>query len=44
MTRDEALEGMPKPELDEKEMAQDFEYVATKLGWTVEEFQEIFRG
>ena len=44
MTRDEALERLSKPELDEKEMAQDFEYVATKLGWTVEEFQEIFRG
>jgi hypothetical protein len=24
-------------------MAQEFEYVATKLGWTVAEFEEIFR-
>jgi hypothetical protein len=24
-------------------MAQEFEYVATKLGWTVPEFEEIFR-
>jgi N-acetyl sugar amidotransferase len=44
MTRDEALERISKPELDEETMAQEFEYVATKLGWTVEEFREIFNG
>ncbi len=25
-------------------MAQDFEYVATKLDWTVDEFASIFKG
>ena len=35
---------MPKPELDEETMAHEFEYVATKLGWSVAEFEEIFRG
>ena len=44
MTRDEALERLSKPELDEETMAREFEYVATKLGWTVAEFEEIFRG
>lgn len=44
MTRDEALERISKPELDEATMAQEFEYVATKLGWTVDEFREIFNG
>lgn len=44
MTRDEALERISKPELDEETMAQEFEYVATKLGWTVDEFREIFNG
>jgi N-acetyl sugar amidotransferase len=44
MTREEALERIAKPELDEKTMAQEFEYVATKLGWTVAEFEEIFKG
>ena len=42
--RDEALERVSKPELDEATMAQEFEYVATKLGWTVAEFEEIFKG
>lgn len=44
MTREEALERISKPELDEKTMTQEFEYVATKLGWTVEEFKKIFEG
>jgi len=44
MTRDEALKLVSEPELDEETMAQEFEYVAMKLGWTVAEFQEIFRG
>lgn len=44
LTRDEALERISKPELDEATMAQEFEYVATKLGWSVAEFQEIFDG
>ena len=44
LTRMEALARIAKPELDEATMAQEFEYVATKLGWTVGEFQDIFNG
>ena len=44
MTREESLQRISKPELDEDTMAHEFEFVATKLGWTVEEFQEIFDG
>jgi hypothetical protein len=44
LTREEALQRIAKPELDEKTMAQEFEYVATKLGWSVAEFEEIFKG
>jgi N-acetyl sugar amidotransferase len=44
LTREEALERLAKPELDEQTMAQEFEYVAAKLGWTVGEFEAIFRG
>ena len=44
MSREEAFDRISRPELDEQTMAHEFEYVATKLGWTVEEFQEIFRG
>lgn len=44
LTREEALERIAKPELDEKTMAREFEYVATKLGWSVAEFEEIFKG
>jgi len=44
MTRDEALELISTPQLSEETMAQEFEYVAKKLDWTVEEFQEVFRG
>lgn len=44
MTREESLEKISKPELDEETMRQEFEYVAMKLDWSVEEFQEIFNG
>jgi hypothetical protein len=44
MTREEALERIAKPELDEKTMAEEFEYVAKKLDLTVEEFRELFAG
>lgn len=44
LTRKDALKRIATPELDEATMAQEFEYVATKLGWTVAEFQEIFKG
>jgi N-acetyl sugar amidotransferase len=43
MTRDEGLDRISRPELSEETMAQEFEYVATKLGWTVPEFEKIFR-
>lgn len=39
MTRDEALKELSRPAYDEKTIAQDFEYVATKLGITVDELQ-----
>jgi len=39
MTRDEALENLSKPAYDEETIAQDFEYIATKLGITIEELQ-----
>ena len=42
MTREEALDRISRPELDEETMAHEFEYVATKLGWTVDEFRAIF--
>ncbi len=44
MTREEALDRISRPEVDEETMAQEFEYVATKLGWSVDEFREIFTG
>lgn len=44
MTRQEALERIAKPEIDEQTMLQDFEYVAKKLDLTVSEFQELFEG
>lgn len=44
MTRDEALDRISRPELSEEVLRQEFEYVATKLGWTVDEFEQIFRG
>ncbi len=42
MTRDEALDRISRPELDEQTLKQEFEYVANKLGITVQEFQQIF--
>ncbi|CAL2090707.1 N-acetyl sugar amidotransferase [Tenacibaculum sp. 190524A05c] len=39
MTREEALEALSKPAYDPETIAQDFEYIATKLGITVEELQ-----
>lgn len=44
MTRDEALERISKPELSEQFLKQEFEYVANKLDFTVEELQVIFEG
>lgn len=39
MTREEALEKLSRPPYDEGTISQDFEYVATKLGISVEELQ-----
>jgi putative aminotransferase len=44
MTRNEALERISKPEMDEQFLKQEFEYVANKLDLTVEEFQVLFDG
>lgn len=44
MTRDEAIERISKPELDEKFLEKEFEYVANKLDLSVQEFQDIFEG
>jgi N-acetyl sugar amidotransferase len=39
MTREEALEKLKKPAYDPETIKQDFEYIATKLGISVEELQ-----
>jgi N-acetyl sugar amidotransferase len=44
MTRDEALDRISRPEMDEQFLRQEFEYVATKLDFTVDELQSIFEG
>jgi hypothetical protein len=42
MTRDQALERIAQPEMDEHFLTQEFEFVAHKLGLTVDELQAIF--
>lgn len=42
MTRDQALERISRPEMDEHFLKQEFEYVAHKLGLTVGELQQLF--
>lgn len=44
MTREAALERISKPEMDEQFLKSEFEYVATKLGLSVDELQQIFDG
>ena len=44
MTREEAIERIAQKAYDEETISQDFEYIATKLGLTVPEFQEIMDG
>lgn len=44
MTRDEALERISKPELDEFTLQKEFDYVAEKLDFTRQELQDIFDG
>jgi N-acetyl sugar amidotransferase len=44
MTREEALARIAEPPYSDETVAQDFEYVATKLGLTVDELKDIMRG
>ena len=44
MTREEALAKIAKPAYDEETLAQDFEYIATKLGLTVAELRALHGG
>jgi N-acetyl sugar amidotransferase len=44
MTREDALERIAKPAYDEASMAQDFEYVATKLDLSVAELRALLNG
>lgn len=44
LTRADALEKIAKKAYDEASVAQDFEYVATKLGLSVAELKEIMAG
>ncbi len=44
MTRDEALDRISRPELDERTLQNEFEYVAHKLDFSVDEFKKIFNG
>lgn len=42
MTREQALDRISRPEMDEHFLNQEFEYVAHKLGLTVSELQALF--
>ena len=42
MTRDEALDRISRTEMDEHFLKQEFEYVAHKLGLTVDELRQLF--
>jgi hypothetical protein len=42
MTREQALDRIARPEMDEHFLTQEFEYVAHKLGLTVDELQHLF--
>lgn len=44
MTREEALKKVSVLPYDDEAIKEDFEYVATKLGFTVDEFKEIMNG
>lgn len=44
MTRDEAVQRIAKPELEEQFLQSEFEYVANKLDLTVDQLQENFEG
>lgn len=42
MTRDEALDKLKRPAISDEEAKHDFEYIATKLGISVDELQRYF--
>lgn len=44
MTREEAMERIAKPAYDEATIAEDFEYVATKLDISADELRALFNG
>lgn len=44
MTREDALKRISSSEMDEQFLKSEFEYVANKLGLSVDELQEIFNG
>lgn len=44
MSREEALARLAKPAYDADTIAQDFEYIATKLGLSVSQLQALMRG
>jgi N-acetyl sugar amidotransferase len=44
MTREQALERISRPEMDEHFLTQEFEFVANKLGLSVDELKAIFDG
>jgi hypothetical protein len=44
MTRDEALDRISRPELSEQFLRHEFEYVANKLGLSVDELQKLYEG
>jgi N-acetyl sugar amidotransferase len=44
MSRDDVLQRVSKPDFDEHFFSQEFEYVANKLGLTVEDLKVIFEG
>ena len=44
MSRQEALERIARPELDDHFLVREFEYIAHKLDLTVAEFRAIFNG
>ena len=44
MTREEALKKVSVLPYDDEAIKEDFEYVATKLGFTVDEFKDIMNG
>jgi len=44
MTRDEALDRISRPEMDDKFMKNEFEFIANKLGITVDQLQQILDG